>query len=66
MVQEASRIKNTIVLTFWHVHCLRLMYFEVVWVLVSLGTQVQPQMTMLVTMWKKIYRELESTRQHSV
>ena len=41
-----SNIKNTVVLTiltFQHIQCLHLMYAEVVWVLVSLGTQVQPQ-----------------------
>ena len=30
-------------LTFGHTHCLHLMYAEVTWVLVSLGTQVQSQ-----------------------
>ena len=29
--------------TFQHIQCLHLMYAEIVWVLVSLGTQVQPQ-----------------------
>ena len=41
-----SNIKNTVVLTiltFQHIQYLHLMYAEVVWVLVSLGTQVQPQ-----------------------
>ena len=39
-------IKNTVVLTIvtlWHIQCLHLMYAEVAWVLVSSGTQVQPQ-----------------------
>ena len=39
-------VKNTVVLTiltFRHIQCLHLMYAEVAWVLVSLGTQVQPQ-----------------------
>ena len=31
------------ILTFQHVQCLHLMHVEVVWVLVSLGTQVQRQ-----------------------
>ena len=30
-------------MTFRHIHCLHLMYAEVAWLLVSLGTQVQPQ-----------------------
>ena len=41
-----SHIKNTVVLTiltFRHIQCLHLMYAEVAWVLVSSGTQVQPQ-----------------------
>ena len=39
-------INNTVVLailTFRHIQCLHLMYADVAWVLVSLGTQVQPQ-----------------------
>ena len=39
-------MKNTVVLTiltFRHIHCLHLMYAEVAWVVVSSGTQVQPQ-----------------------
>ena len=39
-------IKNIVVLTvltFQHIQCLHLMYAEVAWVLVSLRTQVQPQ-----------------------
>ena len=39
-------VKNTVVLTvliFRHIQCLHLMYAEVAWVLVSSGTQVQPQ-----------------------
>ena len=31
------------ILTIWHIQCLHLMYAEVAWVLVSSGTQVQPQ-----------------------
>ena len=41
-----SNIKNTVVLTiltFQHIQCLHLMYAGVLWVLVSLRTQVQPQ-----------------------
>ena len=41
-----SNIKNTVVLTIltsWHLQCLHLMYAEVACVLVSSGTQVQPQ-----------------------
>ena len=41
--QEAGNIKNTVVLIFRHIHCLYLMYSEVAWVLVSSGTQFQPQ-----------------------
>ena len=43
MLQEAGHIKNTVVLNFQHIQCLHLMYSEAVWVLVLLGTQVQPQ-----------------------
>ena len=41
-----SHVYNTVVLTiltFQHIQCLHLMYSEVAWVLVSSGTQVQPQ-----------------------
>ena len=41
-----SHVNNTVVLiilTFQHIQCLHLMYAEVAWVLVSLGTQVEPQ-----------------------
>ena len=43
MLQEAGHIKNIAVLTFRYIQCLHLMYFEVAWILVSLGTQVQTQ-----------------------
>ena len=43
MLQEAGHIKNTVVLIFWHIQCLHLMNSEIVWVLVSSGIQVQPQ-----------------------
>ena len=43
MLQEAGHINNTVVLIFLHIHCLHLMYSEAAWVLVSLGTPVQPQ-----------------------
>ena len=33
-------------LTFRHIQCLHLMYAEIAWVLVSSGTQVQPQVTL--------------------
>ena len=41
-----SNIKNTVALTLLtsrHIQCLHLMYAEVAWVLLSSGTQVQPQ-----------------------
>ena len=41
-----SHVKNTgvlTILTFRHIQYLHLMYAEVAWVLVSSGTQVQPQ-----------------------
>ena len=47
MLQEAGHIKNTVVLILWHIQCLHLMYSEVAWVLVSLGTQVQPQIILV-------------------
>ena len=43
MFQEAGRIKNTVVLIFWHIQYLHFMISEVAWVLVSSRTQVQPQ-----------------------
>ena len=43
MLKEAGHIKNTVVLIFRHAHCLHLMYSELPWVLVSSGTEVQPQ-----------------------
>ena len=42
-LQEVGHINNTVVLIFRYFQCLHLMYSEVVWVLVSSGTQVQPQ-----------------------
>ena len=43
-------MKNThvlTILTFQHIQCLHLMYAKMyAWVLVSLGTQVQPQITL--------------------
>ena len=41
-----SHVKDTValtILTFRHIQCLHLMYAEVAWELVSLGTQVQLQ-----------------------
>ena len=48
MLQEAGHIKNRVVFVsiFWHIQCLHLMYSEVAWVLVSLRTQVQQQITL--------------------
>ena len=43
VLQEAGHIKNTVVLTFRHIQCLHMMYAEVAWVLLFLGTEVQPQ-----------------------
>ena len=43
MLQEVVQIKNAVVLIFQHILCLHLMNSEVAWVLLSLGTQVQPQ-----------------------
>ena len=43
MLQEAGHIKNTNVLILRYIHCLHLMYADVAWVVVSSGTQVQPQ-----------------------
>ena len=43
MLQEVVQIKNTVVLIFRHILCSHLMNSEVAWVLLSLGTQVQPQ-----------------------
>ena len=43
MLQEAGHIKNTVVLIFRHIQCLHLTNSEIAWVLVSSGTQVQPQ-----------------------
>ena len=43
LLQEAGHIKHTVVLIFRHILCLHLMNSEVAWVLLSSGTQVQPQ-----------------------
>ena len=43
MFQEAGRIKNTVVLIFWHIQCLHFINSEVAWVLVFSVTQVQLQ-----------------------
>ena len=44
VLKEAGHIKNKAILIFQHIQCLHLMYsFEVAWVLVSSGTQVQLQ-----------------------
>ena len=43
MLQEVGHRNNTVILIFPLNQCLHLMYFEVTWVLVSLGTQVQSQ-----------------------
>ena len=43
MLQKVGHIKNKVVLIFRHIQCLHLIYSEVDWVLVSSGTQVQPQ-----------------------
>ena len=43
MLQEVGYIKNIVVLISRHIQCLHLMYSVVAWVLVSSGTQVQPQ-----------------------
>ena len=43
MLQEAGHIKNIIVLIFRRIQRLHLINYEVAWVLVSSGTQVQPQ-----------------------
>ena len=43
MLQEAGHVKNTVVLIFRHIQRLHLMNSEVAWVLVSSGSQVQPQ-----------------------
>ena len=43
VLQEAGHINNTVVLIFRRIQCSHMMNSEVAWVLVSLGTQVQPQ-----------------------
>ena len=47
MLQEQDHIKNTVVLIFRRIQCLYLMYSELAWVLVSLGTQVQLQIILI-------------------
>ena len=47
MLQEQDHIKNTVVLIFHRIQCLYLMYSELAWVLVSLGTQVQLQIILI-------------------
>ena len=47
MPQDAGHITLVLtILTFRHIQCLHLMYAEVAWVLVSSGTQAQPQVTL--------------------
>ena len=46
MLHGAGHIQNTVVLIFWH-KCLHLMKFEVAWVLVSSGAQVQLQIILV-------------------
>ena len=43
VLQEDHRKKEYSCLSVPHIQCLHLMYSEVVWILESLGTQVQPQ-----------------------
>ena len=43
MLQEADHIRDTVALVYWHDKCLHLTNSEVVWVLVSSRTQLQPQ-----------------------
>ena len=43
VLQEARHIKNTVVLIFRHIQCFHLMNSDVAWILISSGTQVQPQ-----------------------
>ena len=43
VLQEDHRKKEYSCLSVPHIHCLHLMYSEVVYILESLGTQVQPQ-----------------------
>ena len=43
VLQKAGHTKNTIILIFLHIQCLHLMHFEIAWVLLSSGTQIQLQ-----------------------
>ena len=43
MFQKGDHIKYTVVLIFLRIHYLHLMYSEVAWILLFLGTQVQPE-----------------------
>ena len=43
MLQKAGHIKNTVVLIFRRIQCLNLMISGEAWVLLSSGSQVQPQ-----------------------
>ena len=43
MLQEVGHMKNTVFLILRHTQCLHLIYSEVAWILISSGTQVQPQ-----------------------
>ena len=43
MFQEGGHIKNAVALIFGFIQYLHLIYSKVAWVLVSSGTQVQPQ-----------------------
>ena len=46
VVQGACHIKNRVAVIFRYIHCFHLMSFEVDGVLVSSGTQIQPQITL--------------------
>ena len=43
MFQKGDHIKYTVVLIFLRIHHLHLMYSEVAWILLFLGTQVQSE-----------------------
>ena len=43
VLQEAGQMNNTVVLIFQLIQCFHLMYSEVTWLLLSSGTQIQPE-----------------------
>ena len=69
MLQEACHIKNKVVFIFRQIQCLHLMYSEVVWVLISSGTQVQPQIILdpdYLPDYFSVHYDYDSTKKNKI